>query len=1248
MSTAFCPGIASLTPAQQEAIVARGNVLVVAGAGTGKTRTLVERCLNCLLNEKPRLSLDEIFMVTFTEAAAAEMRQRIRDRLEEERRRHGEDTRWEEQLALFDTAHIGTLHSFCLQLVRQHFYQLELDPQLSVLPQEEARLLADETLDHLFQRHYAGRCSNAQAVQQLIQTQGRGWDKPIRGLVWRLHHYAQSLPNPTGWVEGQLALFAAPEPLTWRLWLLDAVVDWRKQWFATLETLSTSNKLAARCAGVLLKIPPSASPNDLVAAFGEITLARKNFPRGKKALWFEPLEGFLDDADFLSSLLCAPGSPDPLVEDWAWVRDPMSTLLELAREFSRSFNEAKRELGVVDFQDLEQYALRLLWDHATNRPTDIARRWRNKLRFLFVDEYQDINAAQDQIVLALGREGGQANRFLVGDVKQSIYRFRLANPAIFRGYAEQWARGDGSAIPLVENFRSREGLLNFINSVFSLLMHRELGGIEYDPGAALRFGAHRDRGRLSVAANPIPCVELHLRLKGSNGSPNEDSSESLEGLGEVVDLQEADKEARLVALRLRELRAQRHPVWDVQTSQFRPVDWHDMAILLRSPAKKAESYAKEFARLDLPLQVARGGFYRSLEISDLLSLLALLDNPLQDLPALAVLHSPLVGLTANELAEIRLTLPKARFWTALTGWHRNQGAKSASSAQPLNGRPEEAGSSPCAGPPRSTFAGPVTYRTVTTFLDRFARWRRLARQISLSRCLETVLAETHYASWLLTQPRGTQRHANVQRLVTLAQEFDQFQRQGLFRFLKFIEDQQAAETEPDVAAASQENAVRLMSIHQSKGLEFPLVVVADLGKPFNLADLSAEIILDEQYGLCPQIKPPHTGKRYPSLSYWLARRRQRHELLGEELRLLYVAMTRARDALILSGSLPHDKLSQFWLQPSRADTATLSAARSYIDWIGLWFSLNVGDAAKDKLHGETALLRWFLHDDSELVMPDSQTQRVQAPETSTITVGSGTWRQLEQRLSWQYPFTAATREPAKTSVSALRRQAETDGDDAATLLAPEERSSRAKARTQRAKASPGSVGFSSTRLTAAEVGNAHHQFLQLVAVERTHSVAALGEEANRLMQEGRLAPEQLAVLDYEALTRFWNSDLGARIRNRQRFIHRELAFTTRFSPTELAALLGQPRDPSLESELVLVQGVVDLAVVAPQEIWLVDFKTDQLQPIELASRLKVYEPQVRLYAEALSQIYRRPVSETWLYFLGLKQAVAVARVNLSP
>ncbi|EEF61599.1 helicase-exonuclease AddAB subunit AddA [Pedosphaera parvula] len=1197
----------SFTPAQQEAIIARGNVLVVAGAGTGKTRTLVERCLHCLVEEKPPTSLDEILMVTFTDAAAAEMRQRIRARLEQELAKHTDDLRWTEQLTIFDTAHIGTLHSFCLQLVRQHFYELELDPQLTVLPEEEARLLADETLENLLQSHYAGDAEGAEAVQQLIQVQGRGWDQPIRTLVLRLHHYTQTLRDPADWLKSQLEMFASPEPAQWRTWLIEGITDWRNRWLPALQSEKSDNLKATECCRALASLLENPSLEQGAEALENIWAADLEWPRGKKTDWRKPLEDFLEEATFLRSLARKTKEVDPLAEDWDWIRGQMTSLLGLAEQFSAAFSLAKRELGVVDFHDLEQHSLQLLWDRNTKQATAVARQWRKKLRFVFVDEYQDINDAQDAILKALSREGEESNRFLVGDVKQSIYRFRLADPHIFQNYIETWRGADGKAIPLVDNFRSREAILNFINSLFEGLMRRDIGSVPYDDEARLRFGNAENRVDLSCAKEDAPRVELHLRLKGSLEAKDmpEGEGEGSRAWTEMMNLEEAEKEARLIGKRLLALKAEKHLAWDEHTKAMRPVTWSDMAVLLRSPARKAESYAKEFSRLGIPLLVARGGFYESMEVTDLLSLLQLLDNPLQDVPTLAVLHSPLVGMSLDELATIRLKLTKGPIWMALRRFHESD--------------EEHAG-----------------WKKADRFLKNFASWRRLARQVSLSRCLEAVLSETHYAAWLLTQHRGEQRHANVQRLLGLAQQFDRFQRQGLFRFLRFIDAQQAAETEPEVAAVAEEDAVSLMSVHQSKGLEFPVVVVADLGKPFNMMDLRAEIMLDDKFGLCPQVKPPHTGQRYPSLPYWLARQRQKQEMLGEEMRLLYVALTRARDTLILTGSISEPVFNKRWLETSELTAATLLAARNFLDWLAGWCTKITGTVLKEN-QGRNSLFCWKVYEDDTHLIETSPSAASEAEkmEQTSVPMDAASWKKLQQKLSWIYPHSAATHEPAKTSVSALRRRMAEDIETEARPLF-ELKSANPQTKAQQRK----NGNNNSERLSAAEVGTTHHSFLQMVSLERVGSVEELRREAKRLEAEQLLTVEEAGSLDFPALAAFWKSELGLRIQRQSRHVRRELAFTVRFSPEEVAG--NTPKDPELfDEEFVVVQGVADLTVLLPDQIWLVDFKTDRITSAELAEKVKIYEPQLQLYAQALARIYHRPVTETQLYFLALKRSVAV-------
>jgi ATP-dependent helicase/nuclease subunit A len=1224
-----------LTTGQQQAISARGNVLVVAGAGTGKTSTLVERCMNCLTEASPPASIDEILMVTFTDTAAAEMRQRIRSRLEEQLQKEPQMGRWQEQLALFETAHIGTLHGFCLELIRQHFYLLELDAQLSVMREEESWLLANETLDQILEHHYAGETPEAHAVQELIQAQSGGWDGVVRSLILQLHRYTQTLPDPEGWFRAELAAFSAEQPAHWEEWLLQALVEWRQRWLTLLTTNYAGNGVADQCLVVLKGLSPKAaaprrsatgasiSRAEAAAALEKIRAVCKNCPYGKKGEWLTPLEDFQKEAEFLYSLAASSEKGDPLVEDWNWVRTQMLTLLNLAQQFGTQFRQSKRELGTVDFHDLEQYALRLLWDTKENRPTKIADEWREKLRFVFVDEYQDINAAQDKIIQALGRELPDGNRFLVGDVKQSIYRFRLANPRIFQNYARTWRTGvgagagrsatgaivaSGTTIPLIENFRSREGIINFINSLFPLVMQPEIGGVSYDEEAKLRFGAPAERVPLSTSADPTPRVELHLRIKRPENG-DESQKDADDSLAEISDLQEADKEARLVALRLRDMKMRGHQIWDESTKQFRDADWADMTILLRSPSSKTESYAKEFARLGVPLQVERGGFYESMEILDLLSLLQLLDNPLQDLPAIAVLHSPLVGLTLNELGEIRLAT-RGHFWRALLSGCERESAN-----------PETASN--------------ATLSKVGAFLDQFNRWRRLARQVSLSRCLEAILAETHYDSWVLTQPRGALRHANVQRLLGLAQQFDQFQRQSLFRFLQFIEAQRLSETEPDVAAASQENSIRLMSIHQSKGLEFPIVVLADLGKPFNLADLKADIILDEEFGLCPQIKPPHSPRKYPSLPYWLARQRQRRELLGEELRLMYVAITRARDTLLLSGTISEGRFEKIWNQTAEINMESIAAARSYSDWLGLWFSQVAATRDKDAAQGEIGSLRWTLHTDASLVSSENSTT---APETSTSSpvADSSIFETLRERIEWKYPFATSTQEPAKTSVSALRRTANEAMDEEVVDLFQ-------NATHRPRPAFPRSL--IANRQSPTDSGTAHHTFLQFVPLDRVDSPAKLKEEAERLVRQKSLTPEEAALLDFNGLAAFWRSAVGERIRAQKDAIRRELRFTARLPASEIAQLAGENAAQDLTNEFVIIQGVVDLAVLLPEEIWLIDFKTDAVKAHELQEKARLYGPQLKLYARALSEIYRRPISEAWLYFLSVSEAVEVELIR---
>ncbi len=1197
--------MSQLTPQQARAVNGRGNLLVVAGAGTGKTHTLIARCLRLIVAE--RTSLENLLLVTFTEAAAAEMRARLRKELQLHHALQPDDEHLAQQLALLDTARISTLHGFCLQLAREHFHELGLDPQFGVLDEPQTRPLQREALDELLERHYTGTSGTALAVQALIRSLGRGMDKRVRQLILKVHAYAQSLPEPIHWLDAQQPRFESQVPDEWRALFVHAVATWRDEWQTAVAKVAGETPALRLSLAALQKLGSPPTLAQCAQVFPALAAADvdQNWPRGSKGKFRAPLIAFFVDAEFLGAL--APhGDVDPLAQDWEWARAQMLALLGLAREFTTAFAAKKRELGGVDFPDLEQSALRLLRDPA------IATEWQSRLAHVFVDEYQDINAAQDAILAALSRDGAAANRFLVGDVKQSIYRFRLANPHIFGGYSESWSKpkADGTRIPLTENFRSREALLKFVNPLFRALMRTEIGGVEYEP---LEFGAPENRAELAADNLPVPGVELHLIAQPEVATPAEeaDSSAAAKEINEALDLLAVEREARLVARRLRTLHDAGQTVWDREG--FRPLQWSDIAVLLRSPAGRAEAYAKEFSRAGVPLSAARDGFFASLEVSDLLNLLKLLDNPLQDVPLLAVLRSPLVGLSLAELAAVRSASRLKPFWTALQ--------------QFTNGKTPS-----------------VIGEKVALFLHQYARWRELVRQTSLSQCLETALAETHYEALLLAGARGPERAANVRRLLDLARQFDPYQRQGLYRFLRFVRLQEVEDLDLQPAAPPAENAVRLLSVHKSKGLEFPIVVLAGMGTQFNEQGLNEAVLLDESMGLCPKITPPGAEQSYPGLTHWLARRQERRELRGEELRLLYVALTRARDQLILVGTTkqPADAVRWARAPDARLSTANVAAARSHLDWLLMWLPQATGPTDwTHAAHGGNNLLRWQIYAPDDTAF-ESEVERTansgtDAPDTRALPPNA--LGALQSRLDWEYPFPAATTEAAKTSVTALRRrnmEAEVLESKVWNLVAGRsapELLARGR-RTQRGK------------LSAAAAGVAHHTFLEHVRFQRTGSEAELRVDAERLRTAGLISAEQLAVLDFGALASFWRSELGRKICQQAEHVKRELAFTARFGVQELRSLLGgaelEPAGALAADEFVVVQGVADLVVRLPEEIWIVDFKTDAVKPTELTAKVKHYEPQLKLYALALARIYCKPVTECHLHFLAAATTVRIA------
>lgn len=1205
------------TPAQQTAIQANGNVLVSAGAGTGKTRTLVERCLR-LISEG--VSVRSMLLVTFTEAAAAEMKMRLRGALQDAALQDPSGHH-AEQLALLETASMGTLHSFCLQLIRDHFHELALDPQVIVLDESQTLPLMEAALDALLDPLLTGNGAAALSLAQLLRQFSGDPLRQLRSLILQLHRYAQTLPDPGAWYRQQEEAFASPDPVLWRQGLREGLAGWAAEWQPHLARFRGNPNVAA-CSNPMDTLTRSDAPfpaiQKAIVALWEADHSLE-WPRGSKGMVRDHLLPFFDDVEFLYGLMETTEGSDTAVweSDWGQVRSAMGTLVFLARGFGDAFSRAKRELGGVDFADLEQLTLRLLISE-DGQPTEVARHYREIYTHVFVDEVQDINSAQDAILQAVSREGVEGNRFLVGDTKQSIYRFRLANPAIFRRYQEAWSESEaaGRVIALSDNFRSQEGVLAAVNRLFTGLMQAGVGGVSYDEAARLRFGNPSMRSPL--AHNPAaPCLELRVLF---TDAPLELEQAMAPDVGMDEERAAAEVEARWVALRLAQLKAECFPVWDDSQRVFRPVTWSDMVVLLRAPGGKAEIFAKEFHKVGVPLIAARGGFFESQEILDILSLLELLDNPLQDVSLLAVLRSPLVGFDVDELCLIRSLDRKERFWPCLL-----------KAAAPLSAEAQA----------DSRLA--AVQGKAAAFLHAYHGWRSALRLISLSACLEAILAETQYELILQALPRGEARLGNVRRLLEMSRQFDPFQRQGLFRFLRFVEAQKAADLDPGDAPGAVRDAVRLMSVHKSKGLEFPVVVAADLGKRWNRGDLAGDVLLDEGLGLCPRVSDPRSGQRYPSVAHWLARRRAQRESLGEEIRLLYVAATRARDRLILVGNAKSSKWMEIDEDGGAGDVTVADAsgspalwqiarAASALDWIQLFWRREILESeAGDRWNGASTLCVWRLAAAERVPEKGATAEagQVQLPAADTTSAGDADVdvAGVLSRVEWTYAHTAASREPAKTTVSVLRRRGEEEGDEAASAGWLGKRFAvTASGRTP--------SGTGAVRLSAAERGSLHHAFLQWVDIAHTETGLDLRNEGLRMVREGLIEEDEFALLDFRRLELFWQSPLGVQIRAHRDRVQRELPFTARLEIGALRALGVEGLEATLsDDERVIVQGQIDLAVVLPEEIWLVDFKTDNLGEADVQRRAAEYRVQLGVYASALRGIYRRPVTRRCLHFL---------------
>lgn len=1263
--------VTSLTQQQREAVEAEGDVLVMAGAGTGKTHTLVERVLHFALRPERPVALDRFLIVTFTEAATAELQRRLREALTDRHEAQPEDPWVASQLACMEQTALGTLHGYCLRLMREHFHELGLDPAIRTLDEAEAERLGDQALRAVFEPFFEGSEVLDSAVRDVWTGPFRGDPRAAGAAVRRLHAAVRALEDPAGWVQRQEAFWSAVQPEAWLHQLLAELPVWARNWrerLAGSDPGSTGelNPPLARRLPILAELAGGCLGDDARGwAAGRLAILQEQeleaWPKGKKTVLRKPLESLFAEASALAAWLTViPGGTDPLREDWEQCRERMRTVLELWRRFDAEFARRKRERSAVDFADQEQFALDLLGRGAAAGGTAVAAVERARFDLVLVDECQDLNAAQDAILRAVSRlsqpgaRAGEAvvgNRFLVGDVKQSIYRFRFADPEIFQRYAHAWSEPGamGRLLALNENFRSTGPVLEFVNGLFPWLMRAELGGVTFGPEAALQFGAPETRGLL---LGGDPRVEIHVRQTGDQAA---DGRGDLEGdeegnfeAGEEGDsgLDGMEAEAGLVALRLRQLHRDGLLVWDKQRGGFRPVRWSDMAVLLRSRQSHAEAFNRAFVAAGVPLQSGSGGYFDRLEIRDLRSLITLLDNPLQDVPLIGVLRSPWVGrMEVDHLAVIRMVrrrsdpsanLPE-HWWTQLAnfvevGRDRVGLADEAPSGSGVDGN----GTAVLSGAevfthPSTASSARSAWQLADAFLKRFAEWRRTAARGPLALAIEAAIDDTGFDAACRSGSEGVVANANVQRFLELARQFDRRQAGGPAAFLEWLSALEAAEA-VSMAAAGGADAVSLLTVHRSKGLEFPVVAVAALGGRFNERDLhDGPWMLDHELGLAPRVYPA-VGRSYPGPSLWLASRRQRREMLGEEIRLLYVALTRAVDRLLLFGTASAKRMEAWRCRDAARQAplpvAELESAKCPLQWIVRALTQWTGASGICGPGGMTTSFQWRIWSESECLKELLASRQEQSTELAASVAPVA---EVLAAVVPIYPHQAATREPAKATVTGLRKRRQLEvAEEAGPLLM--RRSGRLCPLGE--ADGPLAVAAAPVNVSAVERGVLHHRFLEQVALEQTASPDALTADLERLVRAGSFSAAEASLLDLVALARFWTGPLGDEIRRCPGAVRRELPFTLRLAVSDLLRL-GFHVAPGLDAyEFVVVQGVMDLVWLGSDSAWVLDFKTDRVpDDASLIGKAAQYKPQLALYALAVERLFGVKVTAGWLHFL---------------
>ncbi|CDB16058.1 aTP-dependent helicase/nuclease subunit A [Clostridium sp. CAG:221] len=1237
------------TDEQQQAIDTRKcNLLVAAAAGSGKTAVLVERIIKIITNEENPVDIDKLLVVTFTSAAAAEMRERIAAAISKALEKNPNSKNLQKQLTLLSRANITTMHSFCLDVIKNYFYTIDLDPSFRIADETEITLMKNEIIEDIFEELYEEDNEYFKGLVEAYSTAKD--DEKLKDIILNLYKFSMSGPWPESWLiekaeEFNINTLEELDKTKWVEILKDnirvEVEGFINMYHKAIELISDTEGLEAYLdtfrgdLECLENVYESLNYglSEIYAALNGVVFTKLKTVR-KSAVFDENAQGTVksirDTVKKKVKSLIEDSFTFTPEESLQGIKDVYPYMKELSRitlDFLDKFNEKKREKNLLDFNDLEHLCLKILIDRDENNniiPSGVAEHFKEFFDEVLVDEYQDSNNVQETIIDLVSRKNSDdPNVFMVGDVKQSIYRFRQAKPELFLDKYSRYPLASGGKerkIQLYKNFRSRDEVLRGVNFIFKMVMSNVVGELEYTDDEALHLGAtflENQEEDSEVGGS----IELHIIDKSGNEA-EEVVEEELQESEEEEEVDAISLEAKLVSKRIKELfevkDGKRFKVFDKETKEYRDVKYKDIVILLRATKNWSEIFLDELGAEGIPVYADTGsGYFESIEIRTIMSLLKIIDNPLQDVPMIAVLKSPIMGFTAEELSEIRLLNKEKYFYEIIKDIYDEKYEVSDTLKAKCN-----------------------------KVISDLEKWRNKTIYTPIDEFIWYLYMDTAYYGYVGAMPNGTLRQANLKILFQRAKQYESTSFKGLFNFITFIN--KLRKSSGDMGSAKilgeNEDVVRIMSIHKSKGLEFPIVFTCGMGKQFNLMDLSNSILFHEELGFGPDFVNLNNRNSYSTLAKEAIKKRIRLETLSEEMRILYVAFTRAKEKLIITGATRDlDKSIKNWVSAASLDEniilpSEVLKGKSYLDWIAMAICKHrQGEELREQCGASRELIvddfsnwdvqMWRKSD----ILGDKNLEPVDKIEENTLNITAtniSVDKEIKRRLGYKYQYEEGSILPSNVSVSDLKRKDLQYEDEAETLEIFREKEIIKPKFLQEEK------GF-----TAAEKGTLMHYVMLRLDFDRVGSVAEIKKQIEELVLNKSLTEKEAKVIRYTKIFNLFKSDLGKRIlkaHEEGRMVHRELPFFTEISSLDINPELNKE---IYQNEKIRLQGIIDGFFKEEDGIVLFDYKTDYLEEGNEDEIIERYMVQMKYYKEALEKVTESRVKEVYLYLFALDKEV---------